>query len=236
MNRSGQGRRGSAGLGHSGPGRATAGTSAVRVRTCARRGPRGRRGLTLVEVVVALAVVALAAAAVVAAMGGAGAGARQRAAVDGIVASLSRARLLAMQRQQRVEARLEPSLAQGVGDEETGWLALTIGGESRRWSRTGLVPAPGAEEAIADGGVRREARASAPEIEEASHLGRAGPLRVVFDSAGRADRALWRLAEAGAAAGSGASVPGGAAGRTLWLIRFDVVSGVPTAERVRVKP
>ncbi|MFM9958162.1 MAG: prepilin-type N-terminal cleavage/methylation domain-containing protein [Phycisphaerales bacterium] len=202
--------------------------------------PRAGRGFTLLELIVTLAVVALMAAVVVGVMGGVGVGARQRAALDGIVAGLSRARLSAMQRQERVEAQLFASVASGAagadGEAAADTIELRVGERVASWGRTGLVPTPGVDEgARATGGVSREGAGSGRVVDELAHAGRVGALKVVFDSSGRADRALWRLAESasGSTGGTGADGP---LGRTLWLVRFDVVSGVPTAERVRTRP
>lgn len=196
-----------------------------------------RRGFTLLELLVTLAVIALASAVVVAAFGGIGVGARQRAALDGVVAGLSRARLSALQSQARVEARL--ALAQVEG--KSAVLSLSGGPWERSWAGTGLVPTAGVGEDVGvAGGVRKSAMGALGGADETANLGVGAALSVVFDAGGRADRALWRLAEdgrgsasAGAGSASGGASVGGPVGRTLWVVRFDVVSGVPTAERVK---
>lgn len=192
-----------------------------------------------------LAVLAAAASVVAIGLGRMGSGARQRAAVEGILAVLGSARLDAMRSQARVRVELAPG-------DESGSLRLAQGDQERWWHRTMLAPALGAMESPAsEGGVRRDVATQI--IDEWKNKGRAAALSVTFDAAGRADRAEWLLAQDERPEGGGgvfapspakpgsngspkdAFVPsvGSAVGRTLWIVRFDVVAGTPSAERVK---
>lgn len=192
-----------------------------------------------------LAVLAAAASVVAIGLGRMGSGARQRAAVEGILAALGGARLDAMRSQSRVRVELSAG-------EESGSIRLAQGDQERWWHRTMLAPALGAMESPAsEGGVRRDV--STQIVDEWKNKGRAAALSVTFDAAGRADRTAWLLAQDERSEGSGvvsaasplkpgsngtpkdAFVPsvGSAVGRTLWIVRFDVVAGTPSAERIK---
>lgn len=198
---------------------------------------RATGGFSLFEVVIVVAVLALAAAAVGASLGRSGSGTRQRSAVDGIVSTLAMARLDAMRSQSRVRVELVPL-------DRTGSMRITAGDRSAEWSATGLAPALGLIEQPPDvGGVRRATTYQV--VDERANTGRAAPLEAVFDSAGRADRPLWRLAEdrrnetSSAPSRNAAGTPERAwdpasatpVGSTLWTVQFDAVSGTPTAQR-----
>ncbi len=211
-----------------------------------RGGSAARQGFSLIEVVLVLAVLGVAASVVAVGLNRSGSSARQRAAVEGVLAALSSARLEAMKSQSRVRVELAPG-------EAAGTLRLARASEARWWHETGLAPSLGATELAStgeSGGVRREPASRV--VDERANVGRSAAVAVTFDSSGRADRAAWLLAEdtrkgvarpalaaigsgkGEAAAGNEVFVPsvGGGVGRTLWIVRFDVVSGTPSAERV----
>jgi prepilin-type N-terminal cleavage/methylation domain-containing protein len=190
---------------------------------------------SLLELLVVLAVLAAGAAVVAAAMGRMGSGARQRAAVEGVLSGLGAARLEAMKSQTRVNVEL-------AAGEDAGGIRLSFSEREWSWSNTGMAPAHGVfESADGEGGVRRDPVSRT--VDEHQNSGKSCIARVAFDPAGRADRAAWLLAEDERAATTGGEGPGAkkaftpvvgaAVGRTLWILRFDVVSGVPSAERVK---
>lgn len=198
---------------------------------------RAITGFSLLELVIVVAVLALAAAAVGASLGRIGSGARQRAAIDAIVSTLAMARLDAMRSQTRVRVELTPL-------DQKGSIRIAAGDRSSEWSATGLAPTLGLIEQLPDaGGVRRET--SFQTVDELANTGRAAPLEAVFDSAGRASRSLWRLAAdrrnepnsatprrvAGTPDRPWDPASATPVGSTLWTIRFDAVSGTPTAQR-----
>lgn len=178
---------------------------------------RPARAFSMLELVIALAVVALAAGLISGALGAWGATARQRSTVDTIVRALSLARLDAMRAQQPVEARLEPS-------EKPAELTLRIADKVNPVRAAGLAPVPGLNETDLNAPIRRSALGAIP-VDDLANTGRASELRVKFDSSGRADSRAWRLA---ALDGAGANA---SPGRTLWIIRFDAVSGAVSAQR-----
>ncbi len=199
----------------------------------ARRATTG--AFSLLELLVILAVLAAGAAVVAASMGRMGSGSRQRAAIEGVLTGLGAARMEAMKSQSRVTV----SLAAG---EDAGSLRLTFGEREWEWPTSGMAPTIGAfERAESEGGVRRETTSRT--VDELANAGSSGIAHVAFDPSGRADRAVWLLAKDERAApvrraGLDAKkaftpVIGAAVGRTLWILRFDVVSGVPSAERVK---
>lgn len=180
-----------------------------------------RSGFTLVELLVVVALLGLTAALVAASLGRSSAAAKQRDAVQGLVSALNAARLEAMRSQKSLEALCSV-------DGETGKLVLRAGDRERSWDSGGLAPTAGRFDPVADEGVRRERVASA-ERDELANTGVSGPVRVLFDTGGRAGTAAWRLAALEGSERSGDARP---VGRTIWVLRFDPVSGSPSAEPV----
>lgn len=166
-------------------------------------------GFTLLELLVVVVILAGASALVVGglARGIAGGPARQRECLGNLLNALNLARLDAMRRQSPLTVRLSA--------EDDDLLLWSKAGE-RRWKGARLQPIAPAQVTAPAGGVIRYEH----EIADASDTPMtAANLTAQFDTAGRTRERAWCVGEKQGGPGPI---------RTLWVIRFDPLSGLPT--------